>query len=75
MKYIEERTYRRECPSFIAPHFEFPFIQLGIQAAESCTRRQPTKWKMIDSYLEFWEPSVLNLKEAIGSFICISREA
>jgi len=62
-------------PSFIIPHFEFPFIQLGVQAVESCTRRQPSKWRMTDNYLEFWEPSLPNFKEAIGSFICISRYA
>jgi len=29
---------------------------------------------MTDDYLKFWEPSLPNFKEAIGSFICISRE-
>jgi len=62
---MEERTYRRESHSFIAPHFEFLFIQLGVQAAKSCTRRQSSKWKMIDSYLEFWEPSLLVLRKLL----------
>jgi len=64
-----------EAPSFIAHHFEVTFIQLGVQAAESCTRRQPSKWKMVDNYLEFWEPRLPDFKEDIDSFICISREA
>jgi len=64
-----------EPPSYITPHFEFPFIQLGVQGAESHTRRQSSKEKMIESYLEFWEPSLPDFKEAIGSFRCISREA
>ena len=64
-----------ESPSFIAPDFEFPFIQLRVQATESCTRKQRSKWKMIDSYLKFWEPSLPDFKEAIRSFRCISREA
>jgi len=75
LKYIEERTYRRESPSFISPHFEFPFIHLGVQAVESCTRRQPSKWKMIDNYLKFWEPSLPYFKEVVGRFRGISRDA
>ena len=63
-------------PSFITPHFEFPFIQLQTyNATKSCTRRQPSKWRMIDSYLEFWEPSPPDFKETIDSFRCICREA
>jgi len=74
-KWTKERTYRRESPSFITPHFEFPFIQLGVQAAKSCTRRQLSKWRMTDDYLEFWESSLPNFKGVVGSFICISIEA
>ena len=71
----KERTYRRESPSFITPHFELPFIHLRVQAAKSCIIRQTSKWRMIDDYLEFWEPSLPNFKNFIGSLICISREA
>jgi len=75
LKWTKERTYRRESLSFITPHFEFPFIQLGVQAVESCTRRQSSKWRMTDDYLEFLYPSLLDFKEALGSFIFISRGA
>jgi len=64
-----------ESPSFITPHFEFPFIQLRVQAAKSYTRRQPSKWRMTNDYLEFWEPSLPDFKEDVGSFIFISIEA
>jgi len=74
-KWIEERTYRRESPSFITPHFKFPFIQLGVQTTKSYIRRQLRKWWMTNDYLKFWEPSLLDFKEVFGSFICISREA
>jgi len=62
-------------PSFVTPHYEFPFIHLEVQAAEACTMRQPSKWRMTDDYLEFWEPSLPDFMEFVGSFICISREA
>jgi len=70
-----EEIERNEYPSFITPHFEFPFIQLGVQAAKSCTRRHPSKWRMTDDYLKFWDPSLPDFKEVVGSFICISRKA
>jgi len=75
LKWTEERTYRVESLSFITPHFEFPFIQLEAQEAESCTRRQSSKWRMTNDYLELWEPSLPDFKEVVGSFIYISREA
>jgi len=64
-----------ESASFITPHFKFPFIQLGVQAIKSCTRRQSSKWRITDDYLEFWETSLSDFKEVVGSFICISRGA
>jgi len=74
-KWTKERTYRRESLSFITPHFEFPFIQLGVQAAKSCISRQLSKWRITDVYLEFWELSLPDFEEVVGSFICMSREA
>jgi len=75
LKWKKERTYRREPPSFITPHFEFPFIQLEVQATKSCISRQLSKWRITDVYLEFLEPSLPDFEESIGSFIRISREA
>jgi len=65
----------RESLSFTTPHFEFPFIQLRAQASESCNRRQLSKWRMTDSYLEFLEPSLHDFKEVVDSLKFISREA
>jgi len=62
-------------PHLLLPTSNSPSCSSEHKQPNQCTRRQPSKWRITYVYLEFWEPSLPNFEEAVGSFICISREA
>lgn len=62
-------------PHSLLPISYSPSFSSKYKQANQCTKRQSSKWRIIDDYLEFWEPTLPDFKEVVGSSSCISIEA